>query len=67
MQDEVNKMTNLAVVFLQIYDMMIWRRHCVTVFLGCGFSGLILEAPFNNLIEAASNHPLTAVCCRLYL
>jgi len=31
------------------------------------FSGLILEAPFNNFVEAASSHPLSAVCCNYRL
>jgi len=33
------------------------------MFLGADFSGLILEGPFNNFVEAASSHPFTAVCC----
>jgi len=36
------------------------------MFLGFDFSGLILEGPFNNFVEAASNHPLSAVRCCHY-
>jgi len=35
----------------------------IAVSLGADFSGLILEGPFNNFVEAASRHPLSAVCC----
>lgn len=47
--------------FIQCLWVMFWWR----ISLGAAFSGLILEAPFNNLVEAANNHPLTAVCYRV--
>jgi len=40
---------------------------CDGVVIGADFNGIILEGPFNNIIEAASNYPLTAVCYSLSL
>ena len=57
--------SHLTVEFLLPF-ILLFEGAVVVMFLGFDFSGLILEGPFNNFLEEAINHPLSAVCYSRY-